>query len=106
MRFQERKWCAALFNSPTKEMARKYRSRTRIWYSSNFFHDFFFHDLFIAILFAYGFDNKALRFIYDYLRHRKERTRIGDSYSLWQEILCGVPQGSILRAFLFNADPV
>ena len=27
--------CAALFNSPTREMARKYRPRTRIWYSSN-----------------------------------------------------------------------
>ena len=39
------------------------------------------HDLFIAKLFAYGFDDKALRFIYDYLRHSKERTRIGDSYS-------------------------
>ena len=30
MRFQEMTWCAALFNSPTREMARKYRSRTRI----------------------------------------------------------------------------
>ena len=39
------------------------------------------HDLFLAKLFAYGFDDKALRFIYDYLRHRKQRTRIGDSYS-------------------------
>ena len=39
------------------------------------------HDLFIAKLFVYGFDDKALRFIYDYLRHRKQRTGIGDSYS-------------------------
>ena len=41
-------------------------------------------DLFIAKLFAYGFDDKALRFIYDYLRHRKQKTRIRDSYSSWQ----------------------
>ena len=34
------------------------------------------HDLFVAKLFAYGFDDKALRFIYDYLRHRKQRTHI------------------------------
>ena len=42
--------------------------------------------------------------IYDYLRHHKQRTRIGDSHSSWQEILYDVPEGSILGPLLFNAD--
>ena len=72
MRFQER--TAALFNSRTREMTRKYRSTTRIWYfltdlSKAF--DCLPHDFRIAKRFAYGFDDKALLFIYDYLRHRK-----------------------------------
>ena len=62
------------------------------------------HDVFIAKLFAYGFDDKPLLFIYDYLRYRKQRNKIADSYRSWQEILYNVPQGSMLRLLLFNAD--
>ena len=36
-------------------------------------------DLFVAKLFAYAFDDKAIRSIYDYLRHRKQRNMIADS---------------------------
>ena len=39
------------------------------------------HDLFVAKLSAYGFDNKALRFTYDYLKNRKQRTKISGLYS-------------------------
>ena len=88
-------------------MARNYRSRIRICYSSDFCKAAFDCrplDFFIAKLFAYGFEDKALRFIYDYLRHRKQRTKIAGSCSSWQEILYGVPQGSILGPLLFNAD--
>ena len=45
---------------------------------------------------------KALNFIYDYLRIRKQRTKIDNAYSSWQNILYGVPQESILRPLLFN----
>ena len=45
---------------------------------------------------------KALNFICDYLRSRKHRTKIDNIYSSWQNILCRVPQGSILGPLLFN----
>ena len=51
------------------------------------------HNLLIAKLNAYGFDNKAVRFVYDYLTSRKQRTKISDTHNSWQEILSGVPQG-------------
>ena len=37
-----------------------------------------------------------MRFVYDYLTSCKQGTKISDTCSSWQEILLGVPQGSIL----------
>ena len=34
--------------------------------------------------------------------NRKQRTRIKESYSSWEEILFGLPQRSILGRLLFN----
>ena len=48
--------------------------------------------------------NTFVSFYSNILTSRKQRTKISDTHSSWQEILSGVPQGSILRPLLFNID--
>lgn len=60
------------------------------------------HNLLLAKLDAYGFDENALLFIQSYLKDRKQRTKVNGSYRSWLELLCGVPQGSIIGPLLFN----
>ena len=60
------------------------------------------HELLLAKLHAYGFSIAALRLIHSYLTNRWQRTKINMSYSSWEEIIFGVPQGSILGPLLFN----
>ena len=60
------------------------------------------HELLLAKLHAYGFSIPALRLVYRFLKNRKQRTKINSTYSCWEEILFGVPQGSILGPLLFN----
>ena len=43
-----------------------------------------------------------MKLIRNYLSNRKQRVQVNDSYSLWQDILFGVPQSSILGPLLFN----
>ena len=60
------------------------------------------HELLIAKLKAYGFDKSALDILLSYLSDRWQRTKINTSFSSWEELLCGVPQGSVLGPILFN----
>ena len=60
------------------------------------------HELIIAKLNAYGFKLPALKLIHSYLSHRRQRTKVNYASSSWDEILFGVPQGSILGPILFD----
>ena len=60
------------------------------------------HDLLIAKLGAYGLDKPSLRLLMDYLNSRKQRAKVGSSYSKWSEIKHGIPQDFILGPLLFN----
>ena len=59
-------------------------------------------DLLIAKLAAYDLSEEALMYILSYLSNRKQCVRINDTYSEFENIITGVPQGSILGPLLFS----
>ena len=60
------------------------------------------HDLIFAKLNSYGLDLTALNLIHNYFAKRKQKTKINQSNSSWEDILFGVAQGHILGPILFN----
>ena len=59
-------------------------------------------ELLIAELSTYGFDRKALKLIYSYLKGRKQPVCINNIYSNFLQLLSGIPHGSLFGALLFN----
>ena len=54
------------------------------------------HDFLIAKLKAYDFTYESLKLINSYLTDRKHRTKINSSYSLFLDLLIGVPRDPFL----------
>ena len=51
---------------------------------------------------AYGFSEDFLIFLHSYLKRRKQYVNINNVHSMFQILLSGVPQGSILGPLLLN----
>ena len=49
------------------------------------------HDLLIAKFEAYALDKPSLNLVNDYLRFRKQKGKIGSSYSDWANVTRGIP---------------
>ena len=59
-------------------------------------------DLLISKLGGYGFQEDALVFMTGYFTNRQQCVRVNSNFSMWEKIISGVPQRSILGPLLFN----
>ena len=66
-------------------------------------YDYLPHDLIVAKFEACRLSKSGLSLLLDYFTSRKQRVKIGSSYSIWNEIKRGVLQGTFLGPLSFNA---
>ena len=60
------------------------------------------HDLLIAKLGAYGFKEDALFLMKSYFTNRPQRVRVNSNFSMWEEMISGVPHRTIIGPLLFD----
>ena len=67
------------------------------------FYEFLHYGLFIAKLDTYDFDIKSVKLVQQYLPNRKQRVKVGNTYSSWKEVFYRIPPGSIFGSLItFN----
>ena len=60
------------------------------------------YDILISKLTRCGLDRSCVQLIHNWLQNHTQRVMINGSFSNWEEITSGVPQGSVLDLVLFN----
>ena len=58
--------------------------------------------LLLSKLRAYGMDDKSCALIRNYLCSRTQRVKVRDTFSTWESVNLGVPQGSVLFNIFIN----
>ena len=60
------------------------------------------YPLLLSKLKAYGMDDTSCALLRNYLSGRSQKVKVGDTFSDWESVRRGVPQGSVLGPMLFN----